>query len=163
MIYTNIDLSLRMHVQRPTEKSSIESFLTELDDRKYEWWAYASKKVDRPERPRHNAGQRPAMNQGPYSRQPFANGMPYRPMGEGFQGQRPFYGSNNPYGSGRPALPSRPLFPRPPFNPPYQGNVNLQQYQPYRPLQQQNQNQNQQQPGRQPLQLTNGGTNQSPG
>lgn len=36
IIDTNIDLSLRMHVQRPTEKSSIESFLTELDDRKYE-------------------------------------------------------------------------------------------------------------------------------
>lgn len=62
MIDTNIDLSLRMHVQRPIEKFSIELFLTELDDRKYEWWAYASKKVDRPKRSRHNAGQRSAMN-----------------------------------------------------------------------------------------------------
>lgn len=167
LIYTNIDLGLRMYIQRPTEKSSIETFLTELDDRKYEWWAYATKKIDgssyRSERPRHTL-QRPAVNQsGQYIRQPFSSGMPYRPMGEGFQGQpRPFYGSNNPYGSGKPVLPSRPFLPaRPPFNPPYQGNVNLQQYQPRQPPQGQQQ---QQQPlGRQPLQLTNGGTNQSPG
>lgn len=107
MIYTNIDLNLRMYLQRPTDKSTVDSFLTDLDDRKYEWWAYASRKVDgyRSEKPRHNVAQRPAMNQGQYSRQPFAGGgMPYRPMGEGFQGQRPFYGSNNPYGSGKPVL-----------------------------------------------------------
>lgn len=168
MIYTNIDLNLRMYLQRPTDKSSVDSFLTDLDDRKYEWWAYASRKVDghpyRSEKPRHNVAQRPAMNQGQYSRPPFAGGgMPYRPMGEGFQGQRPFYGSNNPYGSGKPVLPSRPFLPtRPPFNPAYQGNVNSQQYQSYQPRQpQQGQQQQQPLPGRQPLQLTN--VSQSPG
>lgn len=160
MIYTNINLSLRLYMQRP-DKSSIEAFLSELDDRKYEWWAYASKKVDGPsyrsERPRYNAAnanaQRAIMNQsGQYSNQhnrpPFAGGMQYRPMGEGYQGQRPFYGSNNPYGST-----TRPFL-RPNLS--YQGNVNPQQYQAYQPRQPQ-----QNQPLRQPLQLTNG--NQFPG
>ena len=69
LIYTNINLILRMYLQRPTEHSTIDSCLTELDDRKYERWAYASRKVDhRSDRPqqRHSNGQRP--NQGQYFR-----------------------------------------------------------------------------------------------
>ena len=46
MIYINIDLSLRMFLQRPIERFIIDLFLSDLDDRKYKWWAYASKKVD---------------------------------------------------------------------------------------------------------------------
>ena len=172
MIYTNIDLNLRMFLQRPTERSSIDSFLTELDDRKYEWWAYAGRKVDnhgpsyRSERPRpnNNNGQR-QFNQGQYSRQlqqPSYGSMPQRPMVEGFRGFQPFYGSNNPYGSGRPALPYQTR----PFIPYNQGNnlVNQMQqpYQPFRqqpPPQQQNSQQQNLQPTRPPLQITNGAQN----
>ena len=35
MIYTNINLSLRMFLQQPTERSTVDSFLSDLDDRKY--------------------------------------------------------------------------------------------------------------------------------
>ena len=167
MIYTNIDLTLRMFLQRPTDQSSIDSFLTELDDRKYEWWAYASRKVDnhgpsyRSERRPHNNnnsntnnGQRSFNQSGQYFRQLLqpSGSMPQRPMAEGFRGFQPFYGSNNPYGSGRPALPYQPRQPFVPFV-----NQNQQQYQPFRQPQQPQQNpQQNQQPTRQPLQITNG-------
>ena len=36
MIYINIDLSLRMYLQRLTERSIINTFLFNIDDRKYE-------------------------------------------------------------------------------------------------------------------------------
>ena len=36
MIYTNINLALQIFLQRPTESTSINSFLTELNNRKYE-------------------------------------------------------------------------------------------------------------------------------
>lgn len=107
MIYTNIDLSLRMYLQRLTDKSTIDSFLIELDDRKYEWWAFANKKLDssyRSERaPNRNNGQRPFQNQnqGQYPfRQPFS-GMSYRPGGDSY----PYNESNNPYGANRPFVP----------------------------------------------------------
>ena len=37
MIYINIDLSLRIYLQRLTERSIINNFLSNIDDRKYEW------------------------------------------------------------------------------------------------------------------------------
>ena len=36
MIYINIDLSLRIYLQRPTKRSIIDTFLSNIDDRKYE-------------------------------------------------------------------------------------------------------------------------------
>ena len=53
IIYINIDLSLRMYLQRPTKRSIIDTFLSDIDDRKYEWWAFVSKRVNlyRSERP----------------------------------------------------------------------------------------------------------------
>ena len=36
LIYTNIDLNLRMFLQRPTENSTVDAFLTDLNDRKFE-------------------------------------------------------------------------------------------------------------------------------
>ena len=35
-MYNNINLDLRIHVQRLTDASTIDSFLNELDNRKYE-------------------------------------------------------------------------------------------------------------------------------
>ena len=36
MIYINIDLSLRMYLQRLTKRSIIDTFLSDIDNRKYE-------------------------------------------------------------------------------------------------------------------------------
>ena len=36
LIYTNINLNLRIFLQRLTENSTIDTFLTDLDDRKFE-------------------------------------------------------------------------------------------------------------------------------
>ena len=35
MIYINIDLSLRMYLQRLTKRSIVDSFLSNIDNRKY--------------------------------------------------------------------------------------------------------------------------------
>ena len=161
MIYTNIDLSLRMFLVRPTEKSTIDTFLSELDDRKYEWWAYAARRVDRPDNKalhRPNQPHRPMQqNQGQYAsfrpQQASGGSVPYRPP---MVGQQYGYGNRLPFQSDRPPFPSRPYSAPAPYranapfqsnapyqrpfqsNVPYQSNVNTQQQQsrPYQPPQQ---------------------------
>ena len=176
MIYTNIDLSLRMYLQRPTKRSTVDSFLSDIDDRKYEWWAFASKRLEGPlyrsKRPplaqQHRYSnqineQRPSQYQGQYPPQysPRPVDIPYRPVRDSYQGQRPYYKSNNPYGGDKP-FPRPPYQTRPLLNASPSDNVNQTQYQPQQPYQSRQQSQ----PpsgGRPSLQITNGNVNQSPG
>lgn len=136
MIYTNIDLNLRIFLVRPTDKSTVDTFLSELDDRKYEWWAYAARRVDsshRSEKAPQRSNQRPQnQTQGQYLFRPQQVGQnPFRPQqaANGYQ-QGPY--SNNQ----RPAFQQRP-YSAP--NIPYQSNVNNQpqQYRPSQPQPQQ--------------------------
>ena len=118
IIYTNIDLSLRMFLIRPTERSTIDSFLSELDNRKYEWWAYASRRVDaslyrskrhnnkrpnQPQRPPYQNQSRPVQSQYPQGQYASfrpsqqANNLPYRPpIGQqyGYSNRHPFQSNN---------------------------------------------------------------------
>ena len=43
IIYNGLDLEFRRDVKRPEDATTINSFLTSLDDCKHEWWAYASR------------------------------------------------------------------------------------------------------------------------
>ena len=127
MIYTNIDLNLRMFLVRPTDKSTVETFLSELDDRKYEWWAYAARRTDasyRSEKAPQRSNQRPQnQTQGQYLFRPQQSQNPFRPQqaANGYQ-QAPYYGNNPQFGQ-RPAFQQRP-YSAP--NVPYQSNVNNQ-------------------------------------
>jgi len=165
IIYNGIDLELRRDVKRPDNNTTINSFLTSLDDCKHEWWALASRKSERhnrsvpPNRSNNNNsnsyGQRQPQQYGQYQnfRQPF---IPYRPA-EGFGGgYRPSYRGAPPYGSNNTSYgsnPYRPFSSSSSFQP-QQSNVNQQQ-------QQQNPNRLPP-PGRQ-LQITNGSSSPSPG
>lgn len=97
IIYNGIDLELRRDVKKPEHGTTINAFLTALDECKHEWWMYASRHGGR------NAGSgltsqgsrqqnRPADNRGNY------NQFQSRQQGPGF-GQQPFYGrqSYQPY------------------------------------------------------------------
>ena len=43
LIYNAIDPELRLHVNRPNDQSTIKSFLADVNERKHDWWAYASR------------------------------------------------------------------------------------------------------------------------
>ena len=43
LIYNAIDPELRLHIHRPTDQATVNSFLAEMDERKHDWWAYASR------------------------------------------------------------------------------------------------------------------------
>lgn len=109
IVYNGIDLELRRDIRRPTDKTTVNEFLTELDDRKHEWWAYAA---------RHrgsnvnNGGQGQNNRQGRLAYEARSSGQAgqygqygpnragYQPFRQGFQSYGNAYGST--YGNTRP-------------------------------------------------------------
>ena len=130
IIYNGIDLELRRDIKKPEGTTTVNSYLTSLDDCKHEWWAYASRhgggkpsmgvstqqanRQPRFESNRGNYGQSQFRQQGqqgtgfgqqPYGRQPNQPSQPY-------YAPQPFiprqYGTNA-YTNQQPQYPSRNL------------------------------------------------------
>ena len=96
MVYNGIDPELRLHIHRPTEQSTVNSFLAEMDERKHDWWAYAA---------RHRGGSlqqgttrqaRPSQQNQPGQYGTSSNRTGYQPNNR-FAGYQPFGTGRFPY------------------------------------------------------------------
>ena len=103
IMYNGIDLDLRRDVKRPKGDLSIDVFLTDLDECKYEWWAYAGKQLRRQGSGSDRSREEPRRNNGQYDNSFNPN---RQNQNQGSRNQFPYQNSQFPYQNSFPSYPS---------------------------------------------------------